>query len=174
MVFGNRRRDLPVGHRLICCAFLLAMFSTSAVAQTQPGSTGGAIGKQDKSISGSEERAVPRSPVTGKSKRSTHEEASAGALPGVIRLNEHASPDLSITLTRTDGNTYTGTWSNGYGATFKVTGFTRDSLNMTRQDGVAGIGVSGIYSGRRSANSAKGSATFSHGYGARAWEATWP
>jgi len=56
MTISNGRRDFIVGHRLIWCVFIIGMFSTSGVAQIQPGSTGGAIGKQDKSISGSEEK----------------------------------------------------------------------------------------------------------------------
>jgi len=163
---------MPIGHRLTWCVFILGVFSTSAVAQIQSGSTGGSIGKQDKSISGSEEG---RSPTPGKSKGRADEESKAiDALPGSIRLIEHSTVDYSITLTKTGGKTYDGTWNNGYGATFTVTGFTKDSLNMVRQDGVAIIGVSATYTGRRSGNSAKGRATLSHGYGVRTWEATWP
>jgi hypothetical protein len=49
-------------HRFILSIFFTAMLSVSVVAQIPPGSVGGAIGKQDKSISGDEEntpRVVP-------------------------------------------------------------------------------------------------------------------
>jgi hypothetical protein len=175
MAVSNGRRDFLVGRHLIWCIFIIGMFSTSGVAQIQPGSTGGTIGKQDKSISGSEEQSERRGPASAKSKRRANGESnSAGALPGSIRLIEHTTADYSITLTKTDGNTYNGTWSNGYGSTFTVTDFTKDSLNMVRQDGAATTGVSGTYTGRRSGNSAKGRATLSHGYGVRTWDATWP
>jgi hypothetical protein len=63
-----------------------------SVAQTQPGSTGGAVGKQDKSISGDE----PPTPPAQKSKRSTriHDEgkrtsAGDGAVGQAASLGGH-------------------------------------------------------------------------------------
>jgi hypothetical protein len=51
---------------MIQCRFLqvvlaFGMFAMPCVAQVQPGSTGGSIGKTDKSVSGGEERQVPSS-----------------------------------------------------------------------------------------------------------------
>jgi hypothetical protein len=46
--------------RFILPIFLIATFSAPCLAQVQPGSTGGTIGKQDKSISGGEEADRPR------------------------------------------------------------------------------------------------------------------
>jgi hypothetical protein len=156
---------------VLTCAALI----TPATVFAQAGSTGGTIGKTDKSISAGEEQSERRSPTSNKSKRPTNGESnSAGALPSSIRLIEHTTADYSITLTKAGGNTYNGTWSNGYGSTFTVTDFTKDSLNMVRQDGVATIGVSATYTGRRTGNIARGRATLSHGYGVRTWDATWP
>jgi hypothetical protein len=58
-------------HRLICSFFIVGMFSTSSLAQMQPGSTGGAIGQQNKSISGAAAPDESRSPASAtKSHRS--------------------------------------------------------------------------------------------------------
>lgn len=42
-------------YRFVPCVLILALFSLPCVAQVQPGSTGGTIGKQDKSISGDDQ-----------------------------------------------------------------------------------------------------------------------
>ena len=47
-------------HRFALCALAVGVFSAPCVAQVQPGSTGGSIGKTDKSISGGEEANQPR------------------------------------------------------------------------------------------------------------------
>jgi len=47
-------------HRFVWCVLVLAMFRLPAFAQVQPGSTGGSIGKTEKSISGGEEADRPR------------------------------------------------------------------------------------------------------------------
>lgn len=55
--------------RVLQVSLALAMFAVPCVAQVQPGSTGGSIGKTDKSISGGEEANQPR--VTHQPKRET-------------------------------------------------------------------------------------------------------
>jgi hypothetical protein len=50
-------------HRLIWCIFIGVMFSSSGIAQV-PGSTGGAIGKQDKSVSGGTTPDASQPPTT--------------------------------------------------------------------------------------------------------------
>ena len=93
--------------------------------------------------------------------------------PRTIRLNEHAILEFSITLERTGGNSYKGTWSHGYATTFTVTSFTKNSLNMMRRDNPALGSVSGTYTGQRSGNSASGEAAISNGFRST-WDATWP
>jgi WSC domain len=51
-------------HRFALSVFFTAMLSLPAVAQLQPGSTGGSIGKTDKSISGGEQTTTPRQGVS--------------------------------------------------------------------------------------------------------------
>jgi hypothetical protein len=154
-------------------ASLVMLMPLPAAAFAQAGSVGGTVGKSDKSISGGEGNAERKAP-TPKSKRSTDVDSnSTGALPSVIRLNEHAIVNYSITLTKTGDKTYRGTWSHGYVSTFTVTGFTKDSLNMARQDDPAIGSVTGTYTGRRSGNSAHGEAAISNGFKST-WDATWP
>jgi hypothetical protein len=45
---------------LVMCALAVGVLSAPCVAQVQPGSTGGSIGKTDKSLSGGEEPGAPR------------------------------------------------------------------------------------------------------------------
>ena len=157
---------------ILACVVMLMPLSATVFAQA--GSTGGTIGKSDKSISGGEENTGHNNPILDKLKRSTNVDSnSAGTLPSVIRLNEHAIVNFSITLTKTGDKTYHGTWSHGYVSTFTVTSFTKDSLNMMRQDDPAIGSVSGTYTGRRSGNSAHGGAAISNGF-RTTWDATWP
>jgi hypothetical protein len=147
---------------------------SSALRLAQAGSTGGMIGKQDKSVSGDKEPAERQGPNSDKPERPTSRAVnSISALPSVIRLNEHSIANFSITLKKTGGNTYRGTWNHGYVSTFTVTSFTRDSLNMVRQDDAAIGAVSGTYKGQRSGNSASGRAAISNGF-ATTWDASWP
>jgi hypothetical protein len=59
-------------HRLLAFAVIASMIScaSAGTAAAQAGSTGGSIGKQDKSISGSERAAVPRPAKTQRQGRS--------------------------------------------------------------------------------------------------------
>jgi hypothetical protein len=86
MAINHGRRDFPVGRHLIWCVFIIGMFSTSGVAQIQPGSTGGTIGKRDKSISGSEDAAPPNESLSPKSRQTTarpnRQDTSKAALAG--------------------------------------------------------------------------------------------
>jgi hypothetical protein len=155
-------------------AYVLMLMPLPATVFAQAGSTGGTVGKSDKSISGGEENTERHNLAPDKLKRSTSVNSiSLGALPSVIRLNEHAIINFSITLTKTGDKTYHGTWSHGYVSTFTVTSFTKDSLNMVRQDNPAVGSVTGTYTGRRSGHSANGSAAISNGINST-WDATWP
>jgi hypothetical protein len=54
-------------HRLALCGLAVALFAVPCVAQVQPGSTGGSIGKIDKSISGGGSAAEPSAPTKSRS-----------------------------------------------------------------------------------------------------------
>jgi hypothetical protein len=62
--------------RFILSIFFIGMLSVPVLAQIQPGSTGGSIGKTDKSISGGES-GEPRTPVKSRSKRQQPANTSA-------------------------------------------------------------------------------------------------
>jgi hypothetical protein len=72
------RRGAFIGIALIAVPYLVFANVTAALAQA--GSTGGTIGKQDKSISGGEEADRPRAvpPLPKRSATSTHETAASG------------------------------------------------------------------------------------------------
>lgn len=67
-----------IGCRILQVALAIALVAAPCFAQVQPGSTGGSIGKQDKSISGSEETPVSHSLA----KKLRHSEASPATGPG--------------------------------------------------------------------------------------------
>jgi hypothetical protein len=86
--------------RFILPIFLTATFSAPCVAQVQPGSVGGTIGKQDKSISGGEETDRPRAaPHPKRAAANSHETSSGGSCSRIV-----------------------GTWSWGYGLSEMVFG----------------------------------------------------
>jgi|ERR1039458_174732 hypothetical protein len=101
-------------HRFILSIFFIGMLSVSVVAQIQPGSVGGTIGKQDKSISGGEEADRPRAalhPIRPAARAPTE----SSSLPPTIHLHEHNATygDYSATLKRTNSNTYEAVWNRG-------------------------------------------------------------
>jgi hypothetical protein len=99
--------------------------------------------------------------------------AISDGLPKSIQLEEQAGfLHYSITLKRTGGNSYAGTWSHGYVSRFTVVGFTKDSMAMRRLDNPTLGSVSGSYVGSRSGNSAQGGADISNGFHTK-WEASW-
>ena len=166
------RRRVFIGFALLALSYLAFANITSALAQA--GNAGGTIGKQDKSISGGQERTDSHRPEQTRSERQIDTRSNAKeSFPRTIRLNEHAILEFSITLERTGGNSYKGTWSHGYATTFTVTSFTKNSLNMMRRDNPALGSVSGTYTGQRSGNSASGEAAISNGFRST-WDATWP
>jgi hypothetical protein len=82
MAISNGRRDFIVGHRLIWSVFIIGMLSTSGIAQTQPGSAGGTIGKTNKSLSGDEDAAPPDESLSPKSRQTT---AHPSAIPATTQ-----------------------------------------------------------------------------------------
>jgi hypothetical protein len=152
------------------CQQARAQVSTPLQKRTvlaQAGSTGGSVGKRNKSISGEEES----SPDAG-SGRSTHASREE-ALPKAIQLNEHwHGMNWTVSLRNIGGSNYQGTWSNGYATTFAVTGFARNSMKMERKD-TPGLGaVTGSYTGTRTGNRASGDASISNGANSK-WDASW-
>ena len=135
----------------------------------QAGSTGGSVGKKDKSISGEEERSS--APDAGRN-RSTHASREEG-FPKTIQLNEHwRGLTYTITLQNVGGGNYQGTWSHGYVTKFVVTAFTSNSMKMERTDNPAFGAVTGSYTGSRTGNRAAGEASISNG-GTSKWDASW-
>lgn len=149
---ANARDDPAVGHR---------------IRLAQAGSTGGSVGKRDKSISGEENR----SPEAGRG-RSTHESREEG-FPKTIQLNERwHGLNYTITLNNVGGGNYQGTWSHGYVTKFTVTAFTGNSMKMRRTDNPAFGAVNGSYTGTRTGNRAAGEAAISNGATSQ-WDASW-
>jgi hypothetical protein len=163
-------------------ALMTAIFCAYANAQNYPdnqalrvaqaGSTGGSIGKTDKSISGGEVQpsasSRPRS-----SKPADREVSREESVPKAIQLNEHAlGGHWSITLRNVGGNIYHGTWSHGYVTSFTMTSLTKTSVKMERTDNPTFGSVTGSYSGSRNGNHAAGEAAISNGVHSN-WDASW-
>jgi hypothetical protein len=138
----------------------------------QAGSTGGTIGKMDKSISGGEDQ--PSSLPRARSGRPADREASReDSLPKTIQISERAlGGHWTITLHNVGGNNYHGTWSHGYVTSFTMTSFTKTSVKMERTDKPAIGAVTSNYSGSRNGNHAAGEASHSNGFTSN-WDASW-
>ncbi len=151
---------------LLAAIASFAFSSATAGAQdrlivAQAGSTGGSVGKPNKSVSGdAEPRPANRDAVI------------RSAYPKTIQLNEHAfGLSWSLTLRNIGGSAYEGTWSHGYATSFTITSFTSDSIKMHRVDKPALGAVAGSYAGVRTGNSASGTAVFP--MARSTWEASW-
>jgi hypothetical protein len=135
-------------------------------AFAQAGSTGGTVGKQDKSVSGGEEQTEIRRP--------NHSSAPAASqvLPGTIQFSEHgAVGHYSATLRHVGGNEYEATWNIAVTSRMTVR-MTKDSMTVQRRDTSNPYGLaSGTYFGTRTGNSASGS--FSIGINHGTWDASW-
>jgi hypothetical protein len=140
----------------------------------QAGSTGGSVGKKDKSISDDGERASTPDTRSNRSANRTTDRNSNNeeSLPKAIQLDEHYGLNYSITLRHVSGNIYRGTWSHGYKTQFTVTTFTRDSIKMERSDEPAVGACTGSYTGSRTGNRVTGTASISNGANSR-WDASW-
>jgi WSC domain len=118
-------------HRLILSIFVIGMISVPCVAQLQPGSTGGSIGKTDKSISGGEQATTqgvskrvssPPPPATARY-IGCFRDQQTNPLPGAIAsrdLNGLMTNDTGMTsarcisVCRSQGFTYAGTQDSTY------------------------------------------------------------
>lgn len=137
----------------------------------QAGSTGGTIGKTDKSISGGESSSsVSPTRSNRPANRNSNREES---FPKTIQISEHAfGRTYTITLRDVGGNNYEGTWNHGYVTKFVVTAFTKDFIKMQRTDNPAFGAVTGSYTGSRIGNRATGEAVISNSITTN-WEASW-
>jgi hypothetical protein len=70
-------------HRFLC-VFVVAMLSSPCAAQVQPGSTGGSIGKTEKSISGGADADRPHAAPLAKRPAAKEQETSSGGSCGRI------------------------------------------------------------------------------------------
>jgi hypothetical protein len=134
-----------IGITLLVLSHLVWANSSSALAQA--GSAGGTIGKQDKSISGSEEPDTPR--AAPQPKRAAAHEASSGAACGRIVGTWNWVLDGEVT-TRPDG-TYTyafprargaGRWSCRDGTRVVLRANGREDRMILSADGMTMTGVS--------------------------------
>jgi hypothetical protein len=133
----------------------------------QAGSTGGSVGKRDKSISDG------FAPATGGGRPANRSSGNEQAFPKTINISEHAlGRTYTIALHNTGGSNYQGTWSHGYVTKFIVTSFATTSLKMERTDNPAFGAVTGSYTGSRTGNRASGKAAISNGF-TTDWEASW-
>jgi hypothetical protein len=148
-------------------------FANASSALAQAGSTGGTVGKQDKSISGGEERTEPSGGTRHSGHSTTQRLDERQALPQRIRLIQGS---YSATLRHLGGNAYQATW-NGQGGVSRMTvTMTTVSMIIQRQDtSNPGLLWSVTYSGTRTGNTASGTFnTTSPINGARGpWEASW-
>jgi hypothetical protein len=160
---------------ILCCPHAIARNDLAIGEGTlvaEAGSTGGSIGKRDKSISDTE---APRTsvPDVRSSPPANRDSGREESFPKAIQLNEHAfGMNWSITLHNVGGNNYQGTWSHGYVSKFAVTAFTRGSMKMERANNPAVGAVTGSYAGSRTGNRAMGEASISNGATSK-WDASW-
>jgi hypothetical protein len=140
----------------------------------EAGSTGGSVGRTDKSISGGEERST--APDAGPARHINRDTSREEGFPKTIELNEHwHGLNYSISLRHVGGANYQGTWSHGYVTKFIVTAFTKNSMKLQRTDNPAFGACSGSYTGSRTGNHAEGEASVSNGVTSAnsKWDASW-
>lgn len=166
-------------YRAVAAVFLLEIalsFAPFVVipARSQEGSTGGVVGKQNKSASGGENRAGTS---TNGAPRKPHE--SSPDLPAAIHLNEHNATwgEFSTTLRRVSGHTYRGVWNHGI-VSEMIVAIDGDSMTMERRDISGGINLChGHYVGTRSPGASRASGEDSVactiGGASSTWDASW-
>ena len=149
---------------------LPAAGASSAFAQA--GSTGGTVGRQDKSVSGGgEEQSAPQ----GRSAKPLGHSPERQGLPQTVRFSESSiGGNHSITLRHTGGNAYEGTWEVGIVSRMTIS-MTSATMVVVRHDvsNPGGPLHSTTYSGTRAGNSASGSFV-NHTVGITGtWQASW-
>jgi hypothetical protein len=163
-------RRTSIGIALIALSYLA--FANASSAQMQPGSTGGTVGKTDKSISGGEEQSEPSSGTQHHGHSTTQRPDERQTLPQRIRLIQGS---YSATLRHIAGNAYRASWNGQERESRMTVTMTTVSMTIQRED-ISGTGLWSVtYSGTRTGNTASG--TFkTHGpiNGAEGpWEASW-
>jgi hypothetical protein len=152
--------------RFLAAVICVVALMMPAIVFAQAGSTGGTLGKTDKSISGSEGQSEP----SGTSKRPAH--ATTQALPQTIRLIQGS---YSATLRHLGGNAYEAMWNEQTVSRMTVT-MSKESVIIERRD-IHGNGTlwSVTYSGTRTGNKASGTfnTTSPIGGAQGSWEASW-
>jgi hypothetical protein len=164
------RARASVGIALLAVLHLVSSNASSALAQA--GSTGGTIGKQDKSISGDEQQSEP-SGARRPGRSTTQRPDERQALPQRIRFIQGS---YSATLRHLGGNAYQGTWEGGELVSRMTVTMTAASITIRRKD-ISGSGLlwSVTYTGTRTGNTASGTfITAGPISGAQgSWEASW-
>jgi len=132
------------------------------------GSTGGSVGRRDKTLSGEE----PSSPAPEAGAARAARPKGNDGLPNTIQLAEHwHGMSWTVALHRAGGSTYEGTWNHGYVTKFSVS-FAGNAVRMQRTDAPAVGACTGTYTGSRTGNRASGKAEISNG-ASTTWEASW-
>jgi hypothetical protein len=156
---------------------VLVIAAASDASFAQAGSTGGMIGKQDKSVSGSDQIPAPHSNT-----RSAKPDSAAASLssPAMIHLDEHNATwgDFSISLKRTGSNIYEGVWSPGGTISRMTVTIGQESMAIERVDMSGGINLChGHYSGTRIRGTTKASGedtvACQIGGASSTWTASW-
>ena len=166
-----RKAIPPLG---IIVLVALAVITTSNALFAQAGSTGGTIGKQDKSRSGGEETPTPRGNTP-----SAKSAPAASTTPSIIQLKEHNTTwgEFSATLKRTNSNTYEAIWNVGLISRMTVT-IGQNSMTIERRDLSGAMNLChGHYVGTRVPGTSKASGedtvACSLGGAESTWDASW-
>jgi hypothetical protein len=163
---------VPITRKSLIAVAMIGMLSVPCFAQLQPGSTGGTIGKTDKSVSGGEQQSEPSSGTRHHGHSTTQRPEEKQTLPQRIRLIQGS---YSATLIHVGGNAYRATWNVSIVSRMTVT-MTSVSTTIERQD-ISGTSLlwSVTYSGTRTGNTASGTfKTHSPINGSEGpWEASW-
>jgi hypothetical protein len=163
-------------YRFVLCVSVIGIFSAPSIAQVQPGSTGGSIGKTEKSISGGES-AEPPAPTKSRSKsqpqvdRDASDQSSEASVAGrwrwIADCDGGGRWEGEFDLTRTSqgniGGSFAGTsWHDIGTITGHISG---SSITFTRKNPVTTQYWTGRLAGGRIKGSSSGNANCR-------WEAT--
>jgi hypothetical protein len=170
-----KRLHIPL---LLALMLLAGPLAEQRQAFGQAGSTGGSIGKTDKSVSGGQGPAA-QTPGLPKQRGAGNksQEPEKWELPQTILLEEHSETrgHFSSTLRYVGDNVYQAKWSHGFSSlmTVRVSG---SSITIQREDTGGPLGsigfVTGTYSGKRNGNTLGGTYFVSNGTKGT-WDASW-
>ena len=166
------RRRAFIGFSLLALSHFAFANVTAALAQA--GSTGGTIGKTDKSLSGNEE--TPARRPNGRSAKAT---PASSSLPSTIHINEHNATqgEFSATLKRTGSNTYEAVWNPGGVTSRMMVTIGQESIAIERSDTSGVFPCHGHYMGARVPGTSKASGEDTGACGVvgftDTWDASW-